>query len=323
MWSGNNGIGRGEARRRTPDIGLGQRLRKSCTVPTVGVMPKDAALTVTDLVVRFGGVTALAEVCFTVPRGKVCGLIGPDGAGKTTMFNCVSRLSQARSGRIDLDGPDLLALPAHRSRARVRPRVSASGCSRPCPYGRTSCWRAGCRRRLPPGRAAGGGVRSPERAAARARRRHPAPARARRPRCPSRRRTAVRHAQAHRAPGAGRPSPGCCMLDEPASGLTHAEVDELGGLIRTLRDERTHRAARRAPHGDGHVHLRQGRRARLRPQDRGGHPGEVRDDPRVIEAYLGSTVRDALLEVEELRAGYGRCTCCTASTSRSTRARSS
>ena len=81
---------------------------------TVGVMPKDAALTVTDLVVRFGGVTALAGVSFTVPRGTVCGLIGPNGAGKTTLFDCVSRLTRPKSGRIDLAGRDLLALPAHR-----------------------------------------------------------------------------------------------------------------------------------------------------------------------------------------------------------------
>src|SRR5512133_456654 len=81
--------------------------------PTVGVMPNDAALTVTDLVVRFGGVTALSGVSFSVPRGQVCGLIGPNGAGKTTLFDCVSRLTRPRSGRIELAGRDLLALPAH------------------------------------------------------------------------------------------------------------------------------------------------------------------------------------------------------------------
>jgi hypothetical protein len=72
MSSGNNGIGRGE-QRRTPDIGLGQRLRRILGGPTVGVMPKDAALTVTDLVVRFGGVTALAGVSFTVRAARSVG----------------------------------------------------------------------------------------------------------------------------------------------------------------------------------------------------------------------------------------------------------
>ncbi|HST67561.1 MAG TPA: ATP-binding cassette domain-containing protein, partial [Mycobacteriales bacterium] len=77
-------------------------------------MPNDAALSVTDLVVRFGGVTALDGVSFTVRPGEVCGLIGPNGAGKTTLFDCVSRLTRPRSGTIELDGHDLLALPAHR-----------------------------------------------------------------------------------------------------------------------------------------------------------------------------------------------------------------
>jgi ABC-type branched-subunit amino acid transport system ATPase component len=89
-------------------------------------MPKDAALTVTDLVVRFGGVTALAGVSFTVPRGKVCGLIGPNGAGKTTLFDCVSRLTRPKSGRIT----------GSRSSGWPAPS-STSASSRPCPYGRT------------------------------------------------------------------------------------------------------------------------------------------------------------------------------------------
>ena len=101
-------------------------------------MPKDAALTVTDLVVRFGGVTALAGVSFTVPRGEVCGLIGPNGAGKTTLFDCVSRLTRPRSGRIELAGRDLLALPAHRvAELGVAAPSSTSVWSPRCRYGRT------------------------------------------------------------------------------------------------------------------------------------------------------------------------------------------
>ena len=53
-----------------------------------------ALLTVRDLTVRFGGVTALDGVSFAVPAGQVCGLIGPNGAGKTTLFDCVSRLTR-------------------------------------------------------------------------------------------------------------------------------------------------------------------------------------------------------------------------------------
>ena len=71
-------------------------------------------LRVDRLTVRFGGVTALDEVSFAVEPGQVCGLIGPNGAGKTTLFDCVSRLTRPRAGRIEFDGRDLLALPAHR-----------------------------------------------------------------------------------------------------------------------------------------------------------------------------------------------------------------
>ena len=71
-------------------------------------------LRVDRLTVRFGGVTALEEVSFAVEAGSVCGLIGPNGAGKTTLFDCVSRLTRPQQGRIEVDGRDLLAMPAHR-----------------------------------------------------------------------------------------------------------------------------------------------------------------------------------------------------------------
>jgi branched-chain amino acid transport system ATP-binding protein len=70
-------------------------------------------LDVRDVHVRFGGVTALAGPSFAVQEGHVCGLIGPNGAGKTTVFNCVSRLYTPESGRIDFDGRDLLDRAAH------------------------------------------------------------------------------------------------------------------------------------------------------------------------------------------------------------------
>ena len=73
-----------------------------------------ALLTVAGLTIRFGGVAALSDVTFDVPEGKITGLIGPNGAGKTTCFNCITRLYQPTSGTIALRGDDLLRVPAHK-----------------------------------------------------------------------------------------------------------------------------------------------------------------------------------------------------------------
>jgi branched-chain amino acid transport system ATP-binding protein len=75
-------------------------------------------LRIENLSVRFGGIVALEEVSFAVPRGAICGLIGPNGAGKTTLFNCLSRLYRPHSGAVSFDGEPLLALPAHAIAAR-------------------------------------------------------------------------------------------------------------------------------------------------------------------------------------------------------------
>jgi branched-chain amino acid transport system ATP-binding protein len=64
-------------------------------------------LSVEDVHVRFGGVTALAGPTFGIERGSICGLIGPNGAGKTTLFNCINRLYEPQRGRIEYDGEDI------------------------------------------------------------------------------------------------------------------------------------------------------------------------------------------------------------------------
>ena len=63
--------------------------------------------------IRFGGILALDRVTFDVPEGAVVGLIGPNGAGKTTLFNCVTRLYTPQSGSIDFAGEELLKRAAH------------------------------------------------------------------------------------------------------------------------------------------------------------------------------------------------------------------
>ncbi|MBI1290209.1 ATP-binding cassette domain-containing protein [bacterium] len=64
-------------------------------------------LSIKNLCIRFGGVLALDNVNLDISPGRIVGLIGPNGAGKTTMFNCISRLYQPTSGRIEFAGEDL------------------------------------------------------------------------------------------------------------------------------------------------------------------------------------------------------------------------
>ena len=70
-------------------------------------------LDVKDLVLRFGGVTALDHISFTVADDEICGLIGPNGAGKTSLFNCVTRVYHPSEGSIHFDGTDMLSLRRH------------------------------------------------------------------------------------------------------------------------------------------------------------------------------------------------------------------
>ena len=72
-----------------------------------------ALLAVRGLTIRFGGVTALEDVSFEVARGAICGLIGPNGAGKTTLFNCISRLYDPDAGSIAFDGRPLASCARH------------------------------------------------------------------------------------------------------------------------------------------------------------------------------------------------------------------
>jgi branched-chain amino acid transport system ATP-binding protein len=252
-------------------------------------MPKDAALTVTDLVVRFGGVTALAGVSFTVPRGKVCGLIGPNGAGKTTLFDCVSRLTRPKSGRIDLAGRDLLALPAH--------RVAELGVSRTFQHlGLVPS--LSVRENVMLG-AQGAGIGF-------------LPAALRLPGVRSRERQLRERADAvldrlalagiAARPAAGLPygtlkrielaralaaDPDLLMLDEPASGLSHEEVDELAGVIEDVRADMTvllveHHMGMVMRLSDTVVVLDFGRVVAT------GTPAQVSEDPAVLAAYLGT-----------------------------------
>ncbi len=71
-------------------------------------------LKLTDLSVRFGGLSALDRVSFTVEDGEIVGLIGPNGSGKTTTFNAITGSLKPRGGQVLFAGEDVTGLPAHR-----------------------------------------------------------------------------------------------------------------------------------------------------------------------------------------------------------------
>ncbi|HWM48505.1 MAG TPA: ABC transporter ATP-binding protein [Xanthobacteraceae bacterium] len=252
----------------------------------------DPLLSIRDVSVRFGGIVALDGVSFDVARGQICGLIGPNGAGKTTLFNCISRLYAPDAGAIVLGGRPLFASAAH--------EIAALGIGRT--FQNLALFRSltvrqnvlvGAHARRRAGFVSNGlrlpFVRKEERELA-----DEvgslldlmgllAVADASVEELPFGTRKRVELARAL----AGRPC--LLLLDEPAGGLNHEEVDELGTLILALRQRLAltvllveHHMGLVMRVSDKVVALDFGRRIAE------GAPAQVQAHPDVVRAYLGA-----------------------------------
>jgi branched-chain amino acid transport system ATP-binding protein len=235
-----------------------------------------AVLDVRDVRIHFGGVTALDGISLTVAPGEICGLIGPNGAGKTTLFNCITRIYRPDAGTIRFGGADLLAVPRHRIVRHGVARTFQNLALFPSLSVLENTVvgahvRRGRHRAL---RAEALGILAALDLADVAHR----PAQGL-PFGTLKRVELARALAAH---------PRLLLLDEPAGGLTHAEVRDLGALIQRIRD-RYELSALLVEH---HMGLVMGICDHVVAMDSGrkiadGAPQAVQRDETVAAAYLG------------------------------------
>ncbi len=256
-------------------------------------------LSLRGLTRRYAGLVAVDHVDMDVAPGTIHAVIGPNGAGKTTLFNLVSGLVPPSEGRITLDGTDVTAQPAERraamglGRTFQNIRVFASmtvlenvltglhstlHAGLPSTILRLPRFRAEERAAVGRARAAldivGLGPHADARASALS--------------YGDQRRLEIARAMA--------PAPRLLLLDEPAAGMNPAETEALGTLVRRIRDTGT--TVLLVEHDMGFVMDISDRVTVLNFGKRifEGAPSAVRQEPSVIEAYLGPKVAARLAE---------------------------
>ena len=77
-------------------------------------MSERPILSVQGISKSYGGLQALADVGFDVARGEIFGIIGPNGSGKTTLINCITGFSKPESGKVYFEGKDITRWPPHK-----------------------------------------------------------------------------------------------------------------------------------------------------------------------------------------------------------------